>query len=55
MILCNFMVVKLELKFMKKLFLSLVVLAFGGFLFSSCQDDDVIAEKSAVRDYQTDA
>lgn len=49
------MVVKLELKFMKKLFLSLVVLAFGGFLFSSCQDDDVIAEKSAVRDYQTDA
>lgn len=49
------MIVNLELKVMKKIFLSLAVLAFGGFLFSSCQDDDVVSEKSVVRDYQTDA
>lgn len=55
MIPCNFMIVNLKLKVMKKIFLSLAVLAFGGFLFSSCQDDDVVSEKSVVRDYQTDA
>lgn len=49
------MIVNLKLKVMKKIFLSLAVLAFGGFLFSSCQDDDVVSEKSVVRDYQTDA
>ena len=40
---------------MKKLFLSLAILTFGCCLFSSCQDDDVVSEKSVVRDYQTDA
>ena len=40
---------------MKKLFLSLAVLAFGIFSFTSCQDDDVVNSESPVmRDYQID-
>lgn len=49
------MVVNLKLRVMKKLFLSLAVLAFGIFSFTSCQDDDVVNSESPVmRDYQTD-
>lgn len=49
------MVVNLKLRVMKKLFLSLAVLAFGIFSFTSCQDDDVVNSESPVmRDYQID-
>lgn len=49
------MVVNLKLRVMKKLFLSLAVLAFGIFSFTSCQDDDVVnSEFPVMRDYQTD-